>query len=81
MFKFLLYLFIIYFLYKLVFGRMMGGMIKTKVYRFDKHHHYHNTPSQDDNQGTVTVNPKINKQKTGRNTPNIGEYVDYEEVK
>lgn len=80
MFKFLLYLFLLYILYKLIFGRMVGGTIKTKVYRFDTHHHYHNTHSSGKEEGSVTVNPKIHKQKTGGNTQNLGEYVDYEEV-
>lgn len=82
MFKFLIYLFLIYILYRLVFGRMVGNSIKAKVYRFDTHHHYHNnTASAKEEEGSVTVNPKINKQKTGGNTQNLGEYVDYEEVK
>ncbi|MES2558534.1 MAG: hypothetical protein V4590_02255 [Bacteroidota bacterium] len=81
MFKFLIYLFLIYILYRLVFGRMMGSTIKSKVFRFDTHHHYHNNTSSTKEEGSVTVNPKINKQKEGGNTPNIGEYVDYEEVK
>ena len=81
MFKFLLYLFIIYVLYRLVFGRMMGSSIKAKIYRSDTHHHYHHTTTSTKQEGSVTVNPKINKEKTGGNAQNIGEYVDYEEVK
>lgn len=82
MLKFLIYLFIIYVLYRLVFGRMVGGTFKTKVYKFDTHHHYHNSNSASaKEEGSVTVNPKINKEKSGGNTSNLGEYVDYEEVK
>lgn len=77
MFKFLIYLFIIYVLYRLVFGRM----VKTKVYKFDTHHHNHNNTASAKEEGSVTVNPKIKQEKTGGNTQNIGEYVDYEEVK
>lgn len=79
--KFLLYLFLFYVVFRLVFGRFMSGgsVIKTKVYRYDTHHHYH-YDQQKENEGKVTVNPKINQNKKG-NDRNIGEYVDYEEVK
>ncbi|MES2780009.1 MAG: DUF4834 family protein [Bacteroidota bacterium] len=81
MFKFLIYLLLIYLIYRLVFGRMMGSSIKTKVFRFDTHHHYHTKTTSEKEEGSVTVNPKINKQNTGGNAQNLGEYVDYEEVK
>lgn len=79
MIKFLIYLFLIYLLYRLVFGRAMGNIVKTKVYRYDTHHHYHAT--KEEPEGNITVNPKINKDKTHNGSKNIGEYVDYEEVK
>lgn len=82
MFKFLLYLFVIYLLYRLVFGRVAGNTIKTKVYRFDTHNHYHGQPAREEKkEGSVTVNPKIKGEKRGGNSQHLGEYVDYEEVK
>lgn len=79
MVKFLLYLFLFYVLSRLLFGKLMGGStIKTKVYRFDTHHHHYNQPTNEPD-GKVTINPKINTQKK-TNSKNLGEYVDYEEV-
>lgn len=79
MIKFLLYLFIIYFLYRLLFGRIMGGSIQTREFHHNVHHHYHQQ-SQTEPEGRVTVNPKV-KPKTDGHSGKIGEYVDYEEVK
>jgi hypothetical protein len=79
MLKFLFYLFLFYVLYRLIVGRVTGTTFKTKVFRFDTHHHHYNQPEKKP-EGTVTVNPKIKEaQKT--ETGKIGEYVDYEEVK
>ena len=66
-------------LYRLIVGRVTGTTFKTKVYRFDTHHHHYNRPDQKP-EGTVTVNPKV-KQAGKTENGKIGEYVDYEEVK
>ncbi len=79
MFKFLFYLLLIYVVYRILFGRYAGTIIKTKVYR-NETHHYHNTQQDKEQEGRVTVNPKINKQQSG-DSNKIGEYVDYEEIK
>lgn len=80
MIKFLIYLCLFYVLFRLIFGRFTGGSFKTRVYRFDTHHHhYHKTEEQQE--GRITVNPRINKDSHKGNTGNTGEYVDYEELK
>lgn len=80
MLKFLFYLFLFYVVYKLIVGRVTGGTtFKTKVFRFDTHHHHYKEADQKP-EGHVTVNPKIkptDKKESGK----IGEYVDYEEIK
>jgi hypothetical protein len=81
MIKFLIYLLLFYIISRLIFGRLSGsGGFKTRVYRFDTHHHYHQ-PEEKKEEGRITVNPKIDKDDKGGNAGNIGEYVDYEEVK
>jgi hypothetical protein len=78
MIKFLFYLFLIYLVYRLLFGRFMGGSIRTKVFHNNVHHHYHQKEQQEP-EGRVTVDPKIKNKQNG--TPGkIGEYVDYEEI-
>ena len=78
MIKFLFYLFLIYLVYRLLFGRFIGGSIRTKVFHHNVHHHYHQKEQQEQ-EGRVTVDPKINNKQNG--TPGkIGEYVDYEEI-
>ncbi|MCC7534456.1 MAG: hypothetical protein IT246_10985 [Bacteroidia bacterium] len=79
MIKFLLYLFLFYIISRLLFGKFMGGnSVKTKIYRFDTHHHHYKEEKQPD--GKITINPNIPKSKS-TNDRNLGEYVDYEEVK
>ena len=76
MIKFLLYLFLFYVLFRLIFGRALGGVVKTKVYHFNTqqhHHHYNQTQQQQPNSN---AQPKHTEQKG-----QIGEYVDYEEIK
>ena len=79
MIKFLFYLFLIYLVYRLLFGRFMSGSIKTKVFHQNVHHHYHQKEQQEESEGRVTVNPKI-KNNTNGKPGKIGEYVDYEEI-
>lgn len=83
MIKFLIYLFLFYIASRLIFGKLLGGgTIKTKVYRFDTHHHHYNTgkAQQNEQQGSITVDKRTIKPKK-TNDKNLGEYVDYEEVK
>lgn len=79
MFKFLFYLFIFYVVYRYVFGGF-----KIKVY------HYNQTPPQPEqrqqqnhshNQGSVTIDPKVAQARKKNNNDQLGEYVDFEEVK
>jgi hypothetical protein len=77
LFKFLLYAFLFYVLFRFLFG----GLFKVKVYNNINHHHY---PPQDKDkgkpEGTITIDKKVeNKRTTG--SDKIGEYVDFEEVK
>jgi hypothetical protein len=79
MIKFLIYLFIFYILFRLIFGRFTG--VKTRVYRFDTHHHHYHNGKNVQQEGKITVNPKVNKTSKGTSeNGKIGEYVDYEEV-
>ncbi len=77
MLKFFLYLFLFYFILRFVLGRFLGGGVKTRVFRFETHHHHYKQPH--DKEGTINVDPKTVKKNP--NDRNIGEYVDYEEVK
>jgi hypothetical protein len=77
MIKFFFYLFLIYVVYRLLFGRLMGGSIKAKVFQHNVHHHY-NQPKQEQ-EGRITVNPNIKDDKK-ESSRKIGEYVDYEEI-
>ncbi|MES2689887.1 MAG: hypothetical protein V4658_05755 [Bacteroidota bacterium] len=76
MIKFFIYLLLFYIASRLIFGKLLGGG-KTKVFRFDTHHHHYNQGQKPE--GSITVNEKTVKPKP--NDKNLGEYVDYEEVK
>lgn len=79
MIKFLIYLLLFYIASRLIFGKLLGGStVKTKVFRFDTHHHHYNTPHQQP-EGNITVDKRTVKSKP--NDKNLGEYVDFEEVK
>ncbi len=58
----------------------MGGAVKTKIFKFDTHHHHYNNTKTQEQDGNITINPNITNKKQP-NDKNIGEYVDYEEVK
>lgn len=75
MLKFLFYLLITYVIVRLLFGRILGGS-KTRVFRFETHHHYHNQKKEE---GSITVDPRT--VKPVKDDKNLGEYVDYEDVK
>lgn len=77
MFKFLFYLFLFYVLFRFVFGVLFKGIIRTRVVNIN-HHHYHN--QQEKRNGKVTIDPRTVK-PAPRDDKNLGEYVDYEEVK
>ncbi len=77
MFKFLLYLFLFYIIFRFVFGKFLGATFKTKVYRNHTHHHYNGKDEKQE--GKITVDPRTIKTK--KDDKNLGEYVDYEEVK
>jgi len=78
MFKFLLYLFLIYFIVRFVFRSFTGPVIKVKTF----HYHTHTTrePERNEDEGRVTIE-SVNENPKKGNDKNLGEYVDYEEVK
>lgn len=78
MFKFLFYLFIFYVVYRYVFGGF-----KIKVYHYNQPHaNQHQQQTYDhSNQGSVTIDPKVNQTRKKNNQEPLGEYVDFEEVK
>ena len=78
MIKFFIYLLLFYIASRLIFGKLLGGnTVKTKVFRFDTHHHHYSQEQK--TEGTITVDKRTIKPKP--NDKNLGEYVDYEEVK
>ena len=78
MLKFLFYTFLFYFIFRFVFGRLFGAAVKTKVYKYETHHHHYNQPPRE-KEGKVTIDTR--NAKPSRDSKNIGEYIDYEEVK
>ena len=70
MFKFLLYLFSLYILFRLVLGALFGSKIINSN-RYEK-------SNQNDEEGKLKVKSKPDKTTQA---DNAGEYVDYEEVK
>ena len=76
MFKFLVYLFLFYFLFRFVFGTLFKGIIRAKVININ-HHHYNEKEKADTR---VKVDPQTIKNPK-HDDKNLGEYVDYEEVK
>ena len=76
MFKFLFYLFIFYVIYRYVFGGF-----KIKVYHYNQPNPQNHQPYDAHNQGSVTVDPKVSQNKKKSNSDQLGEYVDFEEVK
>lgn len=76
MFKFLLYLFLFYILFRFIFGTLLKGVIKAKVININhNHYHQHKEP-----EGKIVIDPKTVKE-TKHDDKNLGEYVEYEEVK
>jgi hypothetical protein len=76
MFKFLLYLFLFYVIFRFFFGKLFGAIVRPKVNHHTTHYHYYNKEKQE---GSVTVDPRTVKDK--KDDKNLGEYVDYEEIK
>jgi hypothetical protein len=75
MFKFLLYLFLFYVIFRFIFGVLLKGVIRAKVININ-HHHYH---AKEETKSNLKVDPKTIK-TSKNNDKNLGEYVDYEEV-
>lgn len=74
MLKFLIYLFVFYFIFRFLFK----GLFNVKVYQYNQY----NQPQanqQKEQDGTITINKKVYDK--GKQNGQIGEYVDYEEVK
>ena len=72
MFKFLLYLVLFYFVI-----RFLRGLFQTNI--TIKNYHYGQKP--DDKEGNIKIVGGAGKKKGGNKTDNLGEYVDYEDVK
>lgn len=74
MFKFLFYAVLFYFLFRFLFGN---------VFKVNVYHHHVNPPKPSNDkepEGSVTMSGKIHdSKKSGKDQ--IGEYVDFEEVK
>jgi hypothetical protein len=79
MIKFLIYLFLLYVVYRLIFGRFIGNAINAKVFHHNVHHHYNQQQPTQEQEGRITVNPNIKEDKKSH-SGKIGEYVDYEEI-
>ena len=76
MFKFLLYLFLFYILFRFIFGTLLKGVFKAKVININ-HNHYHQNEKPE---GKIVIDPKTVKNPKP-DDKNLGEYVEYEEVK
>jgi hypothetical protein len=63
-------------LFRFVFGTLFKGIIKAKVININ-HNHYH---EKKEPEGKVKIDPNTIKHPN-HNDKNLGEYVDYEEVK
>lgn len=74
MLKFIFYLFLFYIVYKALFG----GGFKVKVYHYNQPQPAHD--KQHPEEGKVTIDPRVKTQKK-ESKEQLGEYVDFEEVK
>ena len=77
MFKFLLYLFLFYVIFRLLFSRVIGG---SRARAFYANRNRKSAPDPLEQEGAVTINPKVHQTK-GNTDKSIGDYVDYEEIK
>ena len=63
---------------RFLFGRLVGPTIKFKTFHYNSHQHFHKP--EEKSKETVIIEPK-QEQKSGNKSDQLGEYVDYEEVK
>ena len=75
MFKFLLYLFLFYVVFRFVFGKLFGIALQTRVFTYQNQQRQ-NAPK---NEGEIHIDTRNAKQAA--DNKNLGEYVDYEEIK
>lgn len=73
MLKFILYMLLFYVIFRYVFG----GLFKVKVYNFNN---YQQGSPETKEEGTITIKD-TGSGKSNSSNNNIGEYVDFEEVK
>ncbi len=76
MFKFLVYLFLFYVVSRLLFGTLLNFKQDATTQNF------HDEPNNEE--GKIKIKPDqqtSNKSKSKTNSSNIGEYVDFEEIK
>ncbi len=75
MIKFIIYLFLFYFLFRFVFGVLLKGIFRATVINLNQN-------KQESRNGDSKVKVETNTVKNpNASDKNIGEYVDYEEVK
>ncbi|MEI6507171.1 MAG: DUF4834 domain-containing protein [Bacteroidota bacterium] len=75
MIKFIIYLFLFYFLFRFVFGVLLKGIFRATVINLNQN-------KQEGRNGDSKVKVETNTEKNpNASDKNIGEYVDYEEVK
>ena len=83
--RFLLIVFLIYLFFR-VFSRFILPMLvkltlrKVQTRFYEQNPHLRPDPSQKEKEGKVTIK-RVSKDKDNRDSSDMGEYVDYEEVK
>jgi hypothetical protein len=76
MFKFLVYLFLFYVVSRLLFGTLLNFKPGSNTQNF------HEDPNKEESKIKIKPDQQTsNKSKTKTNSSNIGEYVDFEEIK
>ena len=63
---------------RFLFGRLVGPTIKVKTFHYNSHQHFHKPEEKPD--GTVIIESN-EEPKSGKKMDQLGDYVDYEEVK
>jgi hypothetical protein len=76
MLKFLFYIFVFYVIFRFIFSVLFKGAIKSRTVHFERH-----PPQEDVTEGSIKVKPPVSSPKPRGDNKNLGEYVDYEEVK
>jgi hypothetical protein len=80
--RLIIILLLVYVVYRFFVSTIAPSLFKHFVNEFQKQHMNANPPQQEQTpkEGTITIKKDENKQKK-ENSDNIGEYVDYEDIK